>query len=235
MINYISNPTVDLTSEFIFEFSTKIKENYSFDDTDFVFKLSAVDGNKSNSIKISNIPAGYTSKESEEYTLKASDKDCTYFNDLIIFIGGKPYKTLDKETKEEINNFYIKDGVTYVNIDKYTVYLKDNKTYIKRLNSKNKDGKYVRPAEMKTIENESIIATSYLADGEKAFDSNISQTYRVIISNFARTFSIWYLDGKSFKKIKTFSFSQKIEKGKIKMSIDYDMNLYDLCFSFFEA
>lgn len=64
---------------------------------------------------------------------------------------------------------------------------------------------------------------------------NKTQTYRIIISDFGRRFSLWHLENKRFDKIKTFSFSQKIEKGKIKLSVDNDMNLCDLSFSFFEA
>lgn len=56
MIDYTSHSDINLEKDFIFEFTAKIPENYSFDDTDFVFKLSAVNENKSNSIKISNIP-----------------------------------------------------------------------------------------------------------------------------------------------------------------------------------
>lgn len=237
MKKYISNPQlgeIDFSKDFVFDFSTIVNENPSLDDTDFQLTFSVENTNKFNSFSLTNVLGNpYRSKDSKEFTLKNAISDCEYLSDSLIFVNGKPYKKLTFENEKDIHNYYVKDGITYVLTDKYEVYSQDKK-YIKRINDKNERGEYVRPVKVSLNTND-FNEISFLADQENLFDTNHSRSFRIVVNNKGKNITLWDCSNNNLKKIKTFQFSNSIDKGKVKLSIDNNMNLCDLSFSFFEA
>ena len=238
MKKYISNPSlgkIDFTKDFIFDFYTIVNENPTLDDTDFVLKFTIEENNNYNSFLISNILDNpYRSKDSIEYTLKNASSDCDYLNDSIIFVNGEPYKNLTFETENEIENYYIKDGITYVKTNKYKIFKNNGTNYIQRINDKNERGKYVRP--VKVIQDTNgITEKTFFADKENLFDTNYTRRFRISVSSNCKTITLWDYTSNNLTKIKTFHFTNNIQQGKVKLAIDSNMQLTDLRFSFFEA
>lgn len=238
MKKYISNPEIgeiDFKRDFTFEFSTIIKENPTLDDTDFELNFSIGSDNKYNAFMISNILGNpYRSKDSKEFTLKNTTKDGDYLSDHIIFVNGKPYKNLTFETEKDIKNYYILDGVTYVLTSKYEIYPSDTK-YIRRWNDKNENGIYVRPAKITQSSNGVKDEISYFADEKNIFDTNYTRRFRISVTDNGKLITLWGLKAEKLSEIKTFRFTNSIDKGKVKLNLDANMVLSDLRFSFFEA
>ena len=239
MKKYISNSSlgkIDFTKDFIFDFYTIIKENPTLDDTNFVLKFTIEENNNYNSFLISNIlDEPYRSKDSIEYTLKNASSDCDYLNDSIVFVNGEPYKNLTVETENEIENYYIKDGITYVKTNKYEIFNDNGTNYIKRINDKNEKGNFVRPVKVTQEANNEIIEETFFADKENLFDTNYTRKFRISISNNCKNITLWDYTPNNLKKIKTFHFTDSIQQGEVKLAIDSNMQLNDLRFSFFET
>lgn len=234
MYKFSSSKDIDLQRDFTFDFQTNVGDNSVLDNTDFVLYFALEDDGAYNGIKITNIPSGYKVKESGEYTLKLKNGALTFFDEELIFVNEEPYEKYSTNLTYDIENFYKKDGNIYVKTKKYQLHESDT-NYIRRLNPKNAEGLSVRPIELKSYKNGEIISTDYFINGEKVFDSNYNHVYRIVVSNYGQIISLWAKIDNKFEKIKTFSFPQKLEKGKVKLWLDANMVLSDLHFSFFEA
>jgi hypothetical protein len=238
---YKSKYKVDFSSDFIFSFEWKPSNPETLDGTDFDLKFlveSDTDSTKTNAFKISNIPSQYTVKESLEYSLKqcnrASDEFLTYYDDNLVIFNNNVYSELKTTDTSNVKNFYNINDKVYVLTDKYS-FKTNSSNYIKRINEKNDKGYYIRPVEVKKFENSSVTETKYFTDFENKFDASLSKTYRIIVSSKARFISVWAKENGKFEQIKTFSYLNPIEKGFIKLTLDSDMELSDLRFTFFEA
>lgn len=241
MKNFRSYRNIDFTKEFIFEFLVKNNKNSDFD---FSFGVACDDIEKSNSLRITNTPEGYIteadSNNNYEFTSKkyplTEDIENNYFDEIIIIHNKTPFKKFENEKRNEIKNYFLKDNITYISTDRYSVSTESsNDITIKRVNSKNKEGLFIRPIELKQIEVSATSDILYVNDSESPFDFNYPQTYRIIVSDKARNISLWHWKNNKFNRIKTFTYSKSIEKGIVTLSIANDTNLANLRFSFFEA
>lgn len=239
-IKYKSKYKVELSSDFIFSFDWVPTDPNSLNGTDFDLKflVESSDSTKSNGFKITNIPSQYTVKESLEYSLKqcnrASDEFLTYYDDNLAIFNNNVYSELKTTDTSNVKNFYNINDKVYVLTDKYS-FKTNSSNYIKRFNDKNSKGYYIRPSEVKKFENNNVTETNYYTDSNNKFDASIAKTFRIIVSNKAQYISIWVKENGKFEQIKTFSYLNTIEKGFIKLTIDSDMNLSNLCFTFLEA
>jgi hypothetical protein len=239
-IKYKSKYKVELSSDFIFSFDWAPTDPTSLNGTDFDLKflVESEDSTKSNGFKISNIPSQYKVKDSLKYSLKLCNKDIdnflNYYDDELAIFDNKVYSELKSTNTSNVQNFYAVNNKIYVLTDKYK-FENDSSNYIKRFNDKNSKGYYIRPSEVKKFENNSVSETQYYTDSNNKFDASISKTFRIIVSNKAQYISIWIKENGKFEQIKTFSYLNMIEKGFIKLILDSDMELSNLCFTFLEA
>ena len=246
MIHYKSNACytpVDLkTGEFMFTFDVKNK-NTTLDGSNFNLVFEIKNSNVYNKFKLTNTShylntEGYLFNKSNEYILKKINSDyspMTFFYDKIIFLNKKPLKLLDS-SDTNASDYIVIDGETYIASDKYSVIQLDSKTYLKRKNALN-NGLPIRPIELQLSESNSSNGTrvEYFVDNENIFDSNIPQTYRIIVADKGQLISLWQKRGNQFEKIRTFSYTNVMEKAEIYFSVDDSMILSNLKFGFFQS
>lgn len=213
---------VDLSKTFVFSFDYFPLEKEGLDSTDFELKLIIGD----NALKITNVlpSKGYISKVSDDYIIKKLRKDIK----KVSFFGDELFINEDKIVKKV-------DG-RYTLTNEYELIKEGDTSSIKRFNSKNDEGYYVRPVEVKLFQNGVAVRNSreYFYSSDSPFDASKPQSYQLIVSNNAREVTIRAKKDEIFKKIKTLSFSQGVERGEIALEIDANMDLRNLQFSFFE-
>lgn len=231
-LEYVSNPTLLLDKDFIFTFDIEGEKH-----RDFYIKFNVLN-EKSNGFIVSNIISGYRTKESPTYIKKIVSElseIINFFDDELLIVNSEIYKKYNNESAASIQNFIRKDGKLYIKTDLYS--LCDG--YIIRKNPQLDNDTYLRPVVLKTTQNNTAVTkkTIYFDTIENPVNSNVTKTYRIIVSNKACLISFWVKQGDSFKLIKNFTYpaTQEISEGKISLEIDSDMVLSNLHFSFFEA
>lgn len=244
MKKFISNPEISPiklvdNKSFIFSFDYNAAKNKEIDSTNFIIKFIVEDSNNpeiSNGFEISNILNEYESTINNSFTLKKipDDKTFSYFNDELFIVYGIPYKLMTDENPDDIINFVISDNKTYVHTNLYEIY-KDDNEYIQRNNEKNLNNDFIRPTEINKIENNNLSITEYYIGQENIFDSNVSKSYRIIVSNNGSLITLWIKNKDAYNKIKTFSYSNRVENANIKFEINKLLNLSNLRFTFFNS
>lgn len=254
-LSYRSNDNVspiDISrGEFIFVFDYKntdksLEETDLIEGTNFhlVFGLEDAASSNTTSIKITNcIPSetseDYRFNESIEYTLKKNPLTVTdrFFNDNLYFFDGVPYKLIDENDKSA-DNFKIEGDKTYIKTNKFSLVTFEGESYIKRLNEKNNEDKYIRPMEVCWVSTKDSANIEYYTDKANIFDANLSHTYKFVVSDGGKVISLWKENKEgTFENIKTFSFTTRMENAFITLKINEELKnkLSNFRFSFFKS
>lgn len=226
---YISSDTIRFDKDFIFTFDVIGGTHQDFE---IEFKVGK---GISNEFLISNNPDTYT-LESDFSAIKKTVSDInseiSFFDDELIIHEGKVYKNFNKESRDDITGFYRKNDKLYIKSDLYSF----DGNYIIRKNPKLEENIYLRPVIVKKTFGKTSLS-SYFDDSNNPINSNITKTYRIIVSDNACLISFLVKEKNSFKVIKTFTYptTQEISEGKISLKVDKNMVLSNLHFSFFKA
>lgn len=236
---YISSHTIKFDKDFIFTFDVIGGKHRDFE---IEFKVGK---EITNEFLISNnLNTNYTFKSgitpsfsAVKKTVSDINSEVSFFDDNLIIHEGKVYKNLNNESRNEITSFYRKNDKLYIESDLYSF----DGNYIIRKNPKLEENIYLRPVIVKkSFKKEGQTKTSlisYFDDSNNPINSNITKTYRIIVSDKACSISFLVKEKDSFKVIKNFTYpaTQEISEGKISLKVDKNMELSNLYFSFFKA
>lgn len=235
---YISSDTIRFDKDFIFTFDV-IGEIHR--DFEIEFKVGE---EITNEFLISNnLNTNYTLKSgitpsfsAVKKTVSDINSEISFFDDELIIHEGKVYKNFNKENRDDITGFYRKNDKLYIESDLYSL----DGNYITRKNPKLEENIYLRPVVVKKTFKKGQTKTSlssYFDDTNNPVNSNITKTYRIIVSDNACLISFLVKEKDSFKVIKNFTYptTQEISEGKISLKVDKNMELSNLHFSFFKA
>lgn len=237
LIYYKSKYNVNFSEDFILSFDS---QNFSNDDFDFILKFPLIE------FKITNLPPKYnyiSDSPNELYITKVHDEaEQTFLDDEYIIVNDDVFIAYSDERANDIKNFFYKNNKIYIKVDDYK-FSKDKNEIVKKL-YKTSNNKILKPICIEVlIKLDDSNSDEYLYKLKEyfykntLFDTNIKNSFRIVVSDNCQQLSFFIKEGEKYKKIKDFSFNYENKKseGAVYFAINKNMEISNLNVSFLEA